>query len=91
MRAYLEFRFDYPFTKKVSSEILKGFYEATNNLISDKKIPACEEITQVFIRTDYIRYSKNGKFSPDELNKLIEKLVKQIEILEKEEKEEPHA
>ena len=89
MRAYLEFRFDYPFTKKVSSEILKGFYEATNNLISDKKIPACEEITQVFIRTDYIRYSKDSKFEGGEKAQIIGKLLNDIDVLETVEQEIP--
>ena len=85
MRSYLEFRFDYPFTKKVSSELLKSFYEATNNLISEKKIPACEDITQVFIRTDYIRYSKESSFERGEKEQLISRLLNAIDILETEE------
>ncbi len=91
LRNYLEVRFDYPFTHTVTSDIMAGWHKVTGGLCSDKKEEAFGEIASSFIRTDYIRYSKNGKFSPDELNKLIEKLVKQIEILEKEEKEEPHA
>ncbi|MBP5568526.1 MAG: hypothetical protein J6X54_04815 [Treponema sp.] len=85
LRAYLEFRFDYPFTKKVSSEILMGFYEATNSMISEKKLPACEYITQVFIRTDYIRYSKDSSFERGEKDDLITNLLQAIEVLETEE------
>ena len=85
MRSYLEFRFDYPFTKKVSSEILKSFYEATNNMISQKKVPACIDITGVFIRTDYVRYSNEVSFESGEKEQLISRLLNAIEILETEE------
>ena len=83
LRNYLEVRFGYPFTHTVTSEIMKGWQEATQGLLSDTKEEAFGEIAESFIRTDYIRYSKNGRFAADELAKLIEKLVSDIDILEK--------
>ena len=88
MRNYLEIRFNYPFTKTVTSEIMKGWQTATGNILSEKKEEAFCDIASVFIRTDYIRYSKNGSFSIGEKKELIEKLINQIEILEKQEESE---
>ena len=84
MRNYLEVRFDYPFTKTVTSEIMKGWQTATGGLLSDEKEEAFGEIVGMFIRTDYIRYSKDGKFNDNELIEIIEKLSSCIEILEAE-------
>ena len=83
LRNYLEVRFDYPFTRTVTSDIMAGWQTVTNGLSSDKKEDAFGEIAACFIRTDYIRYSKGGTFEKDELVKLIEQLVLNIETLEK--------
>lgn len=82
MRFYLEERFDFPFTKTLSSEILNSFYKANENLISEHKIPSYEKIAQIFIRTDYIRYGNNNKFLLGEKEKLINALVSAIHIIE---------
>ena len=84
LREYLEVRFDYPFTKAVTSELMKAWQTATGGLLSDEKTEAFGDITAAFIRTDFIRYSSNGKFNEDELNELIESLIVRIEVLEKE-------
>ena len=83
LRNYLEVRFDYPFTRTVTSDIMAGWQSVTGGLYSDKKEEAFGEIAACFIRTDYIRYSKGGSFEKDELVKLVEKLVLIIETLEK--------
>ena len=83
LRNYLEVRFDYPFTRTVTSDIMAGWQSVTGGLCSDKKEEAFGEIAACFIRTDYIRYSKGGSFEKDELVKLVEKLVLIIETLEK--------
>lgn len=83
LRNYLEVRFDYPFTRTVTSDIMAGWQAVTGGLCSDKKEEAFGEIAACFIRTDYIRYSKGGAFEKDELVKLVEKLVLIIETLEK--------
>ena len=75
-------RFDYPFTKAVSSEIMPGFYKATGGLLSEKKEEAFGDIAATFIRTDYIRYKTGASFETDEVIVLIEKLIKNIETLE---------
>lgn len=82
IRAYLEFRMDYPFTKLVTSEMMEGFYKATCNLLSDKKTFAAEEIIRVFVRTDFIRYSKDAAFNVNERQQLISTLMNSIETLE---------
>jgi len=83
LRNYLEVRFDYPFTRTVTSDIMAGWQSVTGGLCSDKKEDAFGEIAACFIRTDYIRYSKGGAFEKDELVKLVDKLVLIIETLEK--------
>ncbi len=82
MRNYLEVRFDYPFTRSVTSELMKGWQTATGGLLSDSKTEAFGEIAASFIRTDYIRYSKRGAFKEGELAQIIKNLSTQIEILE---------
>ena len=84
MRSYLEIRFDYPFTRTVTSELMKGWHSVTGDLLSDSKEEAFGEIASAFIRTDYIRYSKRGAFKNGELSELIKKLSDCIEILETE-------
>ena len=84
LRQYLEVRFDYPFTKAVTSELMQAWQSATGGLLSDEKTEAFGDITAAFIRTDYIRYSSGGSFNEDELNELVESLIARIELLEKE-------
>lgn len=83
MRLYLEFRFDYPFTRTVSSQMMKAFYNATKNLIDGKKETACEDISQIFIRTDFIRYSSDASFENDEKDGIIGRLLNDIEDIER--------
>lgn len=85
LRTYLEIRFDYPFTHTVASEIMQGWQTATGGLLSDTKTEAFGNIAASFIRTDFIRYSKNGMFEENELINLIEKIISQIQILEQNE------
>lgn len=89
MRSYLEFRFDYPFTKTLASEMMNAFYAATSDLLSDAKVPACEDISALFIRTDYIRYGKNMTFNTSEKQQIISRLMNDIEIIEKPEEVTP--
>ena len=85
LRNYLEVRFDYPFTRTVTADIMTGWQTVTSGLCSEKKEEAFGDIASCFIRTDYIRYSKRGAFEKDELVKLVEQLVKNIETLETQE------
>lgn len=88
LREYLEVRFDFPFTRTVTSEMMKGFNTATGGLLSETKQDAFGDIAYSFIRTDFVRYSKNASFEPGELKLLVEKLIDRIETLEAIEKEE---
>ncbi len=91
IRSYLEVRFDYPFTRTVTSEMMKGWQAAGYGILSEVKEEAFGEIVSCFIRTDFIRYSKNGSFSEGELEELIKKLSNQIELLESDEEEKSEA
>ena len=88
IRNYLEIRFDYPFTHSVTSEMMKGWQLSTSGLLSDAKEEAFGDIAASFVRMDYIRYSKNGRFTEGELLQLVSMLSDRIEILEKEDKPE---
>ena len=83
IREYLETRFGYPFTRTVTSELMNSFYASTQHLLSSVKEDAFIGIAETFIRTDYIRYSDNASFKNDEKNDLINKLLRNIEIIER--------
>lgn len=84
LRNYMEIRFDYPFTKCVTSELMEKFLHATQNLLGDDKNEAFSDLTGIFIRTDFIRYSENGCFNINEKNTLVGRAIQDIEILERE-------
>lgn len=94
MRSYLEIRYDFPFSKTVSSQIMNKITEVTGGLLSDKKTDAAGEIASVFIRTDYIRYAQgavgteNTFFLENERIEMLKKLKANIIILENIEKKE---
>lgn len=82
LRTYLEKRFDYPFSKTVSSELSVAFTKLTGGLLSEEKQDAYDDIVIAFVRTDYIRYSSASKFGDDEKPALVKKLINDIETIE---------
>ncbi|MCR5435475.1 MAG: hypothetical protein K6E97_00250 [Treponema sp.] len=88
IREYLEVRFEYPFTRTVTSELMNSFYTSTQHQLSSVKEDAFIGIAETFIRTDYIRYSDNASFKNDEKSELINKLLRNIDIIEQPEKKE---
>ena len=82
LRTYLEKRFDYPFSKTVSSELSAAFTKLTGGLLSEEKQDAYDDIVIAFVRTDYIRYSSASKFDYDEKPALVKKLINDIETIE---------
>ena len=82
LRTYLEKRFDYPFSKTVSSELSAAFTKLTGGLLSEEKQDAYDDIVIAFVRTDYIRYSSASKFNDDEKTALVKKLINDIETIE---------
>lgn len=82
MRHYLTVRFGYNFTRSGASEIWSGFESIFQGLLSEKKEDAVEELTGIFTRTDYIRYSANAAFEKKEIYGITDKLIEIIEILE---------
>jgi hypothetical protein len=82
LRTYLEKRFDYPFSKTVSSELSAAFTKLTGGLLSEEKQDAYDDVVIAFVRTDYIRYSSASKFGDDEKPALVKKLINDIETIE---------
>lgn len=85
MRKYLEFRYEYPFSNTVSSQMMNAFEKiagAYNEILENKKLDAAFVISQTFIRTDFVRYSKEGAFSQGEKEEIINQLLENIKILE---------
>lgn len=95
MRKYLDIRFDYPFSKTVTSQMNYAFEQMNNqsddeennslSAFSEKKLAACKEITGAFEKTDFIRFSPEHAFKEEEKLSFIQKLIENIEILEEEE------
>ena len=87
MRNYLEVRFDFPFTKTVSSEI-KGKYLFAVESASEQKVCAIECMQKIFCQTDIIRYGQKSfginktSFLEKEKETLVEQLIQSIETLE---------
>ena len=84
VRDFLELRLEYPFTKKLSSEMSLAFEEATLGLADEKRSEAFENIISIFVRTDYIRFSgaKDAVFKKDELGQIIAKLIEAIIVID---------
>lgn len=84
MRNYLQQKFDAPFTNCVTSQMQKFFFNITQGLLSEQKNENFSELVSLFIRTDFVRYSKNASFYKEEKESIIKNTEKIIEILEKE-------
>lgn len=86
IRSYLEKKFDAPFSRCTTSEILPLFFNVTNNLQTIEKEIAMEKINATFIRTDFIRYASNVQnnscFNENELIQLIDTLISAIYTIE---------
>ena len=93
LRNYLEVRFDYPFSKTVTSSFMTAFNsifggsDDFTSLMSEKKEEACIQMTAIFTRTDFIRYSGNSKFEEGEKLSLVEDAKACIENFEGSQKE----
>lgn len=87
MRNYLEVRFDFPFTKTVSSEIIEKYLFAVESA-SEQKVCAIEWIQKIFCQTDIIRYGQKSfginktSFLENEKETLVDQLIQSIETLE---------
>lgn len=59
-RSYLEFRFNYPFKSASARGIREGFNKICLGDIPDSIAYSVEDLTSMFIRTDYIRYAHDS-------------------------------
>ena len=89
MRDYLELRLDYPFTKTLTSEMSLAFENATCGLADEERYSAFEKIIEVFVRTDFIRFSDStdSHFKDGELENHINILIEAITVIETEPKQ----
>jgi len=82
MRNYLTIRLEAPFTNAITTELTPLFYKTTLGLLPEEKENAFFEIVSVFIRTDFIRYSRDAEFNTGEKSTLIQKLLENINTIE---------
>lgn len=82
LRNYLNYRYSYSFSNCATSEIGQAFDTIFQGLLSDEKQAAVEDLTAVFIRTDFIRYGKNNNFFENEKSELLNIITKLINTLE---------
>ena len=88
LRNYLEVRFEYPFSKTVTSGFMGAFHkifggtEDFSSLMSEEKENACIKMTGIFTRSDYIRYSAGAALSQAERKNIIEESEEAVAQLE---------
>ena len=88
LRNYLEVRFEYPFSKTVTSGFMGAFHkifggtEDFSSLMSEEKENACIKMTGIFTRSDYIRYSAGAALDEAERRDLIEESEEAVAQLE---------
>ena len=90
MREYLELRLNYPFTKKLTSEMSMAFDQASCGLADENRYAVFENIISIFVRTDYIRFSdsSDAKFEEGELSQILNNLIDDIEVIEDDKRSE---
>lgn len=88
LRNYLEVRFEYPFSKTVTSGFMGAFHkifggtEDFSSLMSEEKENACIKMTGIFTRSDYIRYSAGAALDEAERRNIIEESEEAVAELE---------
>ncbi|MCR4580070.1 MAG: hypothetical protein K5681_06975 [Treponema sp.] len=82
IRKYLSVKFQFDFSQKTSSEIYPTIMKLTAGLLEEKN-ESLARIVEIFIRTDYIRYSSDNKLLDSERNQLTDDLLKAISTIEK--------
>lgn len=88
LRNYLEVRFEYPFSKTVTSGFMGAFHkifggtEDFSSLMSEEKENACIKMTGIFTRSDYIRYSAGAVLDETERRDIIEESEEAVAQLE---------
>lgn len=88
LRNYLEVRFEYPFSKTVTSGFMGAFHkifggtEDFSSLMSEEKENACIKMTGIFTRSDYIRYSAGAVLDEAERRNIIEESEEAVAQLE---------
>lgn len=88
LRNYLEVRFEYPFSKTVTSGFMGAFHKIFggtkdfSSLMSEEKENACIKMTGIFTRSDYIRYSAGAALDEAERRDIIEESEEAVAELE---------
>lgn len=95
MRTYLEFRFASSFASITGNRIVQYILKITGNSCNDEEFAALENLAQIFIRTDYIRFAEGSidsqllpaeehqaVFASDERSSIIKKTFEIIDVFE---------
>ncbi len=72
IRKYLSVKYQLDFAKKTTPEILPAINEITGGILEDEGLG---RIAEIFVRTDYIRYSAQGKLEDGEKADLTGELL----------------
>ena len=78
MRKYLSVKFQLDFSKITSSEIMPVYLKITGGILESKN-ECMGRLAEIFVRTDYIRYSSQNSLQSGERNQLTEEIIKLIE------------
>lgn len=81
MRKYLSVKYQADFLARAASEILPAVFEITGGIQEDKN-EFLGQIAEVFLRTDFVRYSSRGVLLENEKNRLTDTLLDAIEGVE---------
>ena len=82
LRSYLSVKYQLDFSTLATSELLPAVFSITGGIQEDKN-DALSRIAEIFIRTDYIRYSSENTLLKDERTQLTDDLLAAIEVIER--------
>ena len=75
---YLSVKFQHDYSKITSSEIMPVYLKITGGILESKN-ECMGRLAEIFVRTDYIRYSSQNSLQSGERNQLTEEIIKLIE------------
>lgn len=83
LRDYLNKRFSRDFSSIPTNALYSEFLEIACGELSEIQENAVELLTEIFFRTDYVRYSQNPKFQSGERESLVSKSLSMLVLFDK--------
>ena len=82
LRKYLTVKYNLNFSQLTTSEFMPAFFKLTGGILEEKN-ELMGRMTEIFIRTDFIRYSSDAKLQKNEKSSLTAELLQIIMMMEK--------